>query len=144
MTKNWNIYFIHFYEMLVLSTKWTKISLKRDFHLYYVGSSDGVILFCWGAWSFLLFKLVLQCWAKLLHVWKVSILSRSVPGLVKYCSVTFYCPILYTCLEVGRLFVVLSPVYVLLLLSLVVYIDRLFSNFECFDFVKVFEFLYPF
>ena len=81
--------------MLVLSTKWTKISLKEEFCLYYVGSSDGIISFCWGTWTFLLSTLVLQYWFKLLYTWMVSELSRTVLGLVK---IIFCCFSLTFCL----------------------------------------------
>ena len=52
---------------------------------------------------------------------------------LKYFSVTFHCPSVCTCPEVGKCLVSLSPVYVLLLLSFVAYVDRLFSKLDCFD-----------
>ena len=47
------IYIIFFYEMIVLSTKWTKISFEEYIRLYYVGSLEGIVSFCWETLSFL-------------------------------------------------------------------------------------------
>ena len=80
--------------MLVLSTKWTKISLKEEFHFilcrimwwYYILLLRNLIIF--------LSTLVLQYWFKLLHAWMVSVRSRTILGLVKifswWFSLSFY------------------------------------------------------
>ena len=126
--------------MVVLRTKWTKISFKEHVRLYYVGSSDDIISFCWGAWSSLVSTLVLQYWVKLLHAWIVSILSCTVPILSKI-FYFFYCPSVYICLR--NLVVALSLVC-LLLLSFDAYFYCLFSICGCFCFVSMVEWLCPF
>ena len=72
--------------MVVLITKWTKISFAEYVHFYNVGSLEGSMFFCWGVLSFCESTFwVLRLWLKLLHTWFVSVLLCTIIFLFCCC-----------------------------------------------------------
>ena len=84
--------------MVVLSTKWTKISFAEYVHFYNVGSSEGSMFFCWGVLSFCEPTFWgLRLWLKLRHTWFVSALLCTIPLLFKIVCCCFLFLFLFCC-----------------------------------------------